>query len=152
MAGTGRAPSGKRGRARDNDVRDIVKSDGKMGGFDLPNDVLPLDKNGVREEWSSATVRWWENWRRSPQGVKMMTAPDWDFLLDTALIHHNMWRNGRWEFASEVRLRAAKFGATPEDRARLKMDIEVPESFPVGDRGHDGNVTRMDTRRDAWGA
>lgn len=152
MAGNGPAPKGSRSRARDNDVRDLVKSDGKLGGYDLPDDVLPFDKDsGAIEDWHPATVRWWNNWRASPQGVKMMTLPDWDFLLDAALIHHNMWKNGRWEFASEVRLRVAKFGATPEDRARLKIDIEVPSDYPVGDRGNGVNVTRIDANRDRWG-
>jgi hypothetical protein len=37
-----------------------------------------------------------------------------------------MWAKKRWEFAAELRLRAAKFGATPEDRMRLKLKIETP--------------------------
>ncbi|HTI28265.1 MAG TPA: hypothetical protein VL652_45200, partial [Kutzneria sp.] len=65
---------------------------------------------------------WWDTWRRSPQ-AQTFTETDWDFLLDTALMHHTMWLKGRWEFASELRLRAAKFGATPEDRARLRMQV-----------------------------
>jgi hypothetical protein len=32
-----------------------------------------------------------------------------------------MWSKGQWTLAAEVRLRVAKFGATPEDRARLRM-------------------------------
>ena len=150
MAGRGPAASGNRSRARDNAVRETVKSDGKLGGFDLPEGVLGTDHDGNEIDWHPATRRWWENWRRSPQGTRMVTDVDWDFLLDTALMHHTMWANGRWEFASEVRLRAAKFGATPEDRARLKFEIEVPEQYPVGDSGNDGNVTRLDERRDRW--
>lgn len=49
------------------------------------------------------------------------TATDWSFLLDTALMHHAMWSKGQWTLAAEVRLRVAKFGATPEDRARLRI-------------------------------
>ena len=71
------------------------------------------------------TVQWWETWRRSAQ-AQVFIDTDWDFLLDTALLHHVMWTKGRWEFASEVRLRAAKYGATPEDRMRLKLKIETP--------------------------
>ena len=50
-------------------------------------------------------------------------ASDWDFLLDTALMHHAMWSKSQWTLAAEVRLRVAKFGATPEDRARLRMQF-----------------------------
>lgn len=152
MAGRGFAPSGKRGRARDNDVRETVKSDGKLGGYDLPAGVLGANKDGSVIEWHPMTVKWWDNWRRSPQGTVMLTDVDWDFLLDTALMHHTMWMNGKWEFASEIRLRVAKFGATPDDRARLKFDIEVPEKYPVGASGNETNVTRLDERRNRWGA
>jgi hypothetical protein len=36
-------------------------------------------------------------------------------------MHHAMWSKGQWTLAAEVRLRVAKFGATPEDRARLRI-------------------------------
>jgi len=137
-----RAPGS--GRPRDlRELRDVVRSDGKVGGFDLPEGVFA---NG--EDWHPATRRWWDSWRRSPQGVKMMTAPDWDYLLDTALLHHQMWQSGgkNSERAAEIRMRVAAFGATPADRARLRMEIEVPEDFPVGDRGSD-NVASLDARR-----
>lgn len=159
MAGNGPAPKEKRSRSRDQLTRDIVKADGKIGGFDLPEDVLPpikiegevqLTPDGeiMREEWNKATVRWWRRWRESPQAIKMMTGPDWDFLLDTALLHHQMWESGgkNSERAAEIRLRAAKFGATPEDRLRIKLEVEVPngEEFAVGKAG---NVASMDSQR-----
>lgn len=59
-------------------------------------------------------------WRRSAQ-AETFTETDWSFLLDTALMHHAMWSKGQWTLAAEVRLRVAKYGATPEDRARLRM-------------------------------
>jgi hypothetical protein len=69
---------------------------------------------------------------------------DWDFLLDTALMHHTMWCKAKWELASEVRLRAAKFGATVEDRLRLKLSVQTegePESPETG------TVTSIRSRR-----
>jgi len=112
-------------------------------GFELPDDVLPqlkldgelqwdLDGLPIREEWHPQTVRWWRHWRTSPQASRMLSEPDWDFLLDTALMHHKMWSQGRWDFAAELRLRVAKFGATPEDRLRLRSEIVVPDVSPVG--------------------
>lgn len=74
------------------------------------------------EPWHARTLAWWDTWRKSPQ-AQTFVATDWDFLIDTALMHHTMWSKGRWEFAAELRLRAAKFGATPEDRARLKIEV-----------------------------
>lgn len=148
MAGAGPAPKSARSRARDTANRETVKSDGKVGGPELPEGWLGVDaKTGAEIDWHPATKKWWDNWRRSPQGTRMVTDVDWDFLLDTALMHHTMWANGRWEFSAEVRLRAAKFGATPEDRARLKYEIEVPEKYPVGDSGNGTNVTDIGNRR-----
>ena len=95
-----------------------------LRGPDLPIDVLP-----DHEQWHSRTRDWWRTWRRSPQ-AQAFTATDWDFLIDTALMHHTMWLKGRWEFASELRLRAAKFGATPEDRLRLRMQVTAPDVQP----------------------
>jgi hypothetical protein len=71
-------------------------------------------------EWHPQTVDWWEMWKRSAQ-ADTFTESDWSFLADTALMHTAMWSKGQWTLAAEVRLRVAKFGATPEDRARLRM-------------------------------
>lgn len=124
MAGRGMAPKATRSRARDSKARDAelnrVEDDGELRGPLLPEGVLPDD-----EDWHPRTRQWWETWRRSAQ-AQVFIETDWDFLLDTALLHHVMWTKGRWEFASEVRLRAAKYGATPEDRMRLKLKIETP--------------------------
>lgn len=125
MAGRGMAPKGTRSRARDSKARDAelqkLEMDGELRGPALPDGVLP---DG--EDWHSRTRAWWETWRRSPMAQTWLDT-DWDFLLDTALLHHVMWTRGKWEFASEVRLRAAKYGATPEDRMRLKLKIETPQ-------------------------
>jgi hypothetical protein len=82
----------------------------------------------------------------------MLTEPDWQFLLDTALMHHHMWQNGRWDFASEVRLRVAKFGATPEDRLRLHLEIDeqIENNGSIG-KGDGANVTSIDARRKRLG-
>lgn len=162
MAGRGPAPKKDHSRDRDNkNFTKLVAGDEPMG-FELPDDVLPpikidgeiqydTDGKPIREEWNMATQRWWESWRRSPQASRMLSEPDWHFMLETALIHHKMWNNGRWEFASEVRLRAAKFGATPEDRMRLRAEIDVPEKYAVGEsrENADGaSVTDIRSRRD----
>lgn len=140
MAGTGPAP--KPGAARRNKQPEktrLVAGDNPIGP-ELPEGWLP-DGEG----WHPATVSWWSHWRTSPQASRMLSDPDWDFLLDTALMHHTMWAKGRWEFASEVRLRAAKFGATPEDRLRLRQEIESPEDAPQGSA--DATVTSITDRR-----
>jgi hypothetical protein len=54
--------------------------------------------------------------------AQTFTPADWDFLLETAVLHALFWDGDR-SVASELRLRVAKFGATPEDRLRLKLEI-----------------------------
>lgn len=122
MAGTNR-----RATAASTVRQTLRASRGKLGGFDLPEGVLPKGK-----EWHPRTVAWWEEWRRSPQAAAMITGPDWQYLLDTALLHHQYWSNGRWEFANELRMREAKLGATPKDRADLKFEVDTSERYPVG--------------------
>lgn len=127
MAGRGPAPKDPEKKVRRNvDPTPAVdlEPDDVLRGPDLP-DVLG------GEDWHPQTMKWWDTWRRSPQ-AKSMLDTDWDFLLDTALMHHTMWSKKRWEFASELRLRVAKFGATPEDRARLRMRVAEPEKPKPG--------------------
>ena len=145
----GPAPKGTRARSRDNNTRQLVKSDGKIGGFDLPdaNGFLPPISGVPQIEWHPATIKWWNAWRESPQAVQMVTEPDWAFLLDTAMMHHMMWVTGNFDRAAEVRIRAEKFGATVLDRMRLKMDIEVPEEYPIGKANAGANVTSLADRR-----
>ncbi|MBS3177742.1 MULTISPECIES: hypothetical protein [unclassified Pseudoclavibacter] len=112
----------------------------------FPVEVDELTGAVTQPDWHPMTRRWWNHWRRSPQASRMLSQPDWDFLLDTALMHHVMWEKKRWEFASEIRLRVAKFGATPEDRLRLRQEIDIPETTPAGD-GEGATVTSMAGRR-----
>jgi hypothetical protein len=91
----------------------------------VPSVVLefrPADAPALPDDrvWHPRTQEWWGMWQRSAQS-ETFTESDWSFLLDTALMHDAMWSKGQWTLAAEVRLRVAKFGATPEDRARLRM-------------------------------
>ena len=116
MAGRGPAPKGEDARRRRNatPVVTILKPDGKMHGPDLPEGI----------DWPDATRDWWTTWRKSAQ-ASTFTDTDWSFLLDTAILHMEFWDGDR-SVAAELRLRAAKFGATPEDRARLKIAVGEP--------------------------
>lgn len=71
--------------------------------------------------WPERTRDWWRMWAESPLSAEF-TSTDWSELLDTAFIHARFW-NGDVKVAAEMRLRVAKFGATPEDRARLRIQF-----------------------------
>ena len=92
-----------------------MAADGQVHGPELPDTY----------DWPEPTLTWWDTWRKSPQ-AQAFTDTDWSFLLDTALLHARFW-GGEAGQASELRLRVAKFGATPEDRARLRLSIGEPE-------------------------
>lgn len=140
MSGRGPAAGDQHSRERDqrrrhDDVVTKIEPDEELRGPELP----PMDE----ECWHPRTLAWWETWRRSPQSQRFV-ATDWDFLIDTALMHHTMWSKARWEFAAELRLRAAKFGATVEDRQRLKLDITSDASAPTRPMKRSTASTRRD--------
>lgn len=89
----------------------------------LPDDIqIGEDDLGLPlyMEWPPATRRWWARWNRSPMS-RNFTEDDWDELLIAARLHADYWRTGESKLAAELRSRTAKFGATPEDRARLRV-------------------------------
>jgi hypothetical protein len=86
---------------------------------DLPSFYVEQDGDLVEFVWPARTQEWWAMWSDSPLAAEF-TANDWSELLDTALLHAKYW-NGHTSLAGELRLRVAKFGATPEDRARLRI-------------------------------
>jgi hypothetical protein len=75
--------------------------------------------------WPAVTVGWWEMWARSPLSAEF-TDTDWSELRDTARLHALFWMGDK-AVAGELRLRVAKFGATPEDRARLRITFAAAD-------------------------
>lgn len=134
MAGRGPAPKPAAERVRRNAdpaPEVTVEPDAELRGDPLPELPPVLDDDGEWRErpWPELTKAWWETWRRSPQ-AKTFTLTDWDFLLETALLHR-AFVGGNLSLASELRLRAAKFGATVEDRMRLRLQIADPGPAPT---------------------
>jgi len=120
MAGRGPAPKDPDKRARRNkptELRVIVAT--PMAQPDLPTVEVEDDGELVAFTWPARTRDWWHMWGESPLAAEF-TATDWSELMDTALLHAQLWK-GNLKVAAELRLRVAKFGATPEDRARLRI-------------------------------
>ncbi|MFC9769263.1 hypothetical protein [Rhodococcus jostii] len=117
MAGRGPQPKDPSKRARSNSdpmgMR-IIHAD------PMAQPVLPeLMPSG--EPWPAQTRLWWGMWADSPLSEDF-TSTDWSELLDSAVLHGAFW-SGETKHAAELRLRVAKFGATPEDRARLRIQF-----------------------------
>ncbi len=107
-----------------------------LRGPELPN--LP------NIHWCKMTKEWWETWRTSPQ-AKLMGETDWMYMFECAVAHNEIFRvRAPKERAlagttligllAELRQRVAKFGATWEDRAKLQLQIEVPQSAEEADK------------------
>ena len=73
------------------------------------------------------------------------TETDWSFLLDTAYLHALYWK-GDFRVAGELRLRVAKFGATPEDRARLRIQFAVADNLEDDADTADGDAAPVSAR------
>ena len=82
-----------------------------------------------RFSWPAQTKTWWEMLTRHPLAVEF-TEMDWAYLAETALIHAQFWK-GDTKLAGELRLREAKYGFTPEDRARLRMQFALATTAEV---------------------
>lgn len=117
MAGRGAAPKETHQRARDTKRRIDDKA---LRVPDKPYDgaIPKLPEN----DWEPATLEWWKTWTTSPQ-AHLFQSTDWMTLIETAYIA-NAFFGGNLTVASELRLRVAKFGATPEDRARLRLQFQ----------------------------
>lgn len=110
-----------------------------------------LDENGKprkkRFTWPMVTRRWWKMWGESPLSAEY-TETDWSFLLDTAYLHALYWK-GDYRVAGELRLRVAKFGATPEDRARLRIQFAVADNLEDDAAGDEAAPVSSRSRRRA---
>lgn len=141
MAGMGPPPkaNGRKARRNKDTIETTVVRFEPAEQPTLPDDI----------PWPEATNRWWQMWAESPLSENFGVT-DWDFLLDTALLHAQYW-TGDTSKAAEIRLRVAKFGATPEDRARLRIQFAdadekngaaPKEEEPKGSRQRYGTVTK----------
>lgn len=130
MAGRGPAPkppSKRAGHSKDvipmRILPAILAAQPELPAFDVFSTYKDEDGNTVTESspyvWADLTYGWWQMWADSPLATEF-TSTDWSELLDTALLHSEYWK-GKISLAGELRLRTAKFGATPEDRARLRI-------------------------------
>lgn len=121
MAGKGfppKEPSQRARRNKDSQPMRVLHED-PAGQPDLPAAMPGGDP------WPEPTRTWWAMWKDSALSEDF-TSSDWSYLLDTALLHARLW-SGQVSAAAELRLRVAQFGATPADRARLRITFAQAE-------------------------
>jgi len=131
MAGHGPPPKDPNRRARSNKdpvALRVIHAE-PVQQPELPEFDLQVEVDGAmvaqKFEWPARTREWWQMWADSPLSAEF-TSTDWSELLDTAVIHARFW-GGDIKVAGELRLRVAKFGATPEDRARLRIQFAAAD-------------------------
>lgn len=128
MAGRGPAPKPEDQRARgkrSNPQGLRVITAEPTAQPELPTLLVKTDDEIHPVAWPSVTLEWWAMWARSPLSAEF-TDTDWSELRDTARLHALFWMGDK-AVAPELRLRVAKFGATPEDRARLRITFAAAD-------------------------
>ena len=93
---------------------------------------LPPVKN-----WCDKTLEWWDVWRAAPQ-AKLLGPTDWETMFEAAICHNELWRprgakyplsyTAMVNLLAELRRRVGAFGATWEDRQKLQLIIDVPQT------------------------
>lgn len=137
MAGMGPAPKaeGRKVRRNKDTIAQTVLRWERAEAPELPDFRIEKGDELVEFHWPERTREWWEMWKASPQ-AEHFGSSDWEYLLDTALIHARYW-SGNLSLAGELRLRVAEFGATPSARARLRMVFAEADDADQG-RGRSG--------------
>lgn len=127
MAGRGPAPKDPSKRARTN--KDVIQlrvvevqpvEQPELPSFSI---MVTVDEQLVTQEfeWPAMTQDWWSMLAHHPLANEFIET-DWSYLMETARLHAEFWM-GKLSLAAELRLREAKYGFTPEDRARLRIQF-----------------------------
>jgi len=136
MAGRGPAPKDPKRRARTNkevaQLRVLTITPDRQPALPERFKTWTVDGETVTKEvgWPAGTEQWWQMWDRSPL-ANDFTETDWSELSIAAFLHAE-FMEGNYKLAGELRLRTAKFGATPEDRMRLR--ITFAQAVEAGDK------------------
>jgi hypothetical protein len=127
MAGRGPAPKDPSKRARTN--KDVLQlrvvevqpvEQPELPSFSI---MVTVDEQLMTQEfeWPAMTQDWWAMLAHHPLANEFIET-DWSYLMETARLHAEFWM-GKLSLAAELRLREAKYGFTPEDRARLRIQF-----------------------------
>jgi hypothetical protein len=88
---------------------------------------------------SAGARRFWRTWATSPQAGAWIET-DWAELEITVKLVDAFYQ-GDTKLAGEIRQRVSKWGATTEDRARLRMSVETDDQ----DQGEGENAESSPT-------
>jgi len=121
VTGRGFPPGDPEKRARPNSAQAIT---------DLPAARAPVRPPRLPASYGKAVRAWWRTWLGSPQAA-MFAATDWQRLLMLAPLVEEYAAAPTTGLLAEIRLNEAKFGATPEDRQRLRWRVPPGTAAPA---------------------
>ena len=122
MAGRGAVPKRAHERRRRN-----VKQETELPA---EGNVAPFPPLPAWREWRPDTIRWYEEWCRSPM------ATEWADVHFTRFhqiaVIYDMWlTSGDVKLVQELRLQLAPFGGTPGDLLRSGRKVAPRQAAPV---------------------
>ncbi|MFJ9771808.1 hypothetical protein ACIRVF_11240 [Kitasatospora sp. NPDC101157] len=91
---------------------------------------------------TAGAKRFWKTWSTAPQ-TSAWTETDWAELEITTKLVDGLYQ-GDLRLAGEIRQRVAKWGATTEDRARLRMSIKDENQDQGADQAPADTPTDLD--------
>lgn len=96
--------------------------------------------------WLKRTREWYEAWRSSPMASQFI-GTDWEALFRLAALVDDFWR-GDASKAGEIRQMEGKFGATIDDRMRLRLRVQTRGVKAEQDAGEQPAKRRRGERPD----
>ncbi|WP_103529520.1 hypothetical protein [Streptomyces sp. SM12] len=132
MAGNGPPPKPRGARAR--------RNGDQVGQTVLRAEVVEPPALPARYRENDDVTEWWQTWLDSPQ-AEVFSRTDWRYLLDTLPLVAAYY-DGELKWGSEIRLRVAQFGASPADRARLRMTFAAADEADARRSGPNPGAAR----------
>lgn len=113
---------------------------------ELPESFRWFDGERTRRiKYPRETVEWWNHWKDTPLNDGFSTH-DWDYLREVAVIHAKFWLGIDFaKMEAALRTRMAKFGVTPEDRAKLRIVTVTADTVEERAREAEERNKRMGT-------
>lgn len=91
--------------------------------------------------WAPKTIEWFNEWRSSPR-TDDWDAPQWQYLMDTAIVHSCLWGTQDYSMLGELRARESYMGLTfePPKTQTKKAKVTPLEVVRAKYKGKEGRA------------
>lgn len=119
-----------------------------MTGPDLPENVLSKNRS-----WHPQVLKWYDEFRQSPQASLIRSDPMWMALQVAFIELDEMIHTGRYgSMGPEVRQMFAQFGWTPASLRAMRFDVPEADDLAASENGKTPNVSEFEEFRRRMGA